>query len=73
MHVKRKVDVRDTRDGADIADDRCDDRMVSVETFGRLEVGRIQILGTMRKEVKPCPTFKSVRRPPAYAKLTHQP
>jgi hypothetical protein len=49
--------VSDTRDGPAIADDRCDDRMVVVETLARLEVGRVQILRTMRKEVETCPTF----------------
>jgi hypothetical protein len=49
--------VRATRDGSAISDDCCDDRMVVVETLARLEVGRVQILRTMRKEVETCPIF----------------
>jgi hypothetical protein len=47
MDAQRKAGVSDTPDGSAIADDGCDDRMVVIQTFARLEICRVQILRTM--------------------------
>lgn len=50
----------DIRDRPTIADDGCDDCMMIVETFSRLEVRGIQILRTMRKKIETFPRFSHV-------------
>ena len=44
--------VRGARDSTAVADDCGNDGVAIVEALGLLEVGRVQILGTMRKEVE---------------------
>lgn len=57
MHARRKTGVGDGRNGSAITNDCGHDRMIVVKTLGRLEVGRVQILRTMRKEVETCITL----------------
>ena len=46
--------MRGARDSTAVADDCGNDGVAIVEALGLLEVGRVQILGTMRKKVETC-------------------
>ena len=59
MH-KRETVVRDARNGSAVTNDCCHDRMIVIKSLARLEVGRVQILRTMRKEVETCMMYHTL-------------